>query len=74
MYIRKWLNKKGRAFLEVDMDSQGGYITFSDCNKYISLDFWYGDKKEKAEKLHKLDGIIDALSQARMLINGDIKE
>jgi len=73
MYIRKWLNPQGRAFIEVmTEDSGSGDVTIADCDRKITLDFnFWGNtpkesKKRKQQKLKKLNIIIDILHQLKL--------
>jgi hypothetical protein len=70
MYIRKWLNKKGRAFIEVDGAEygDGGYVTIADCDRRIQLDFSVYDKSDFKKKIDKLTLIIDSLIDFRNVL------
>ena len=67
MYVRKWLNKEGRAFIEIDAAEygNGGDVTIADCERRIQLDFAVYDNKEFKPKLAKLDLIIESLQAFR---------
>jgi len=67
-YSRKWLNKKtGTAFIECSSECElSSYKDFSfkisDCNKSVTIDLSFHDKKGKAERLNKVSLIIDELT------------
>lgn len=67
MYIRKWLNKRGNAFIAAESSDlgDGGSITFADCNRRVSLEFWFHNEKSKKECKKKLDILINTLTEFR---------
>jgi len=70
MYIRRWLNKKGRAFIEVDCGEygDGGHVAIADCDRRVSLDFSVYEKKDYKTKLAKLDILIESLQQFKLML------
>lgn len=77
MHIRKWLNPKGTAFVEViseyeDDNYDAGYqVKIADCNRIVTLEFdFYGNtvgeknRKRKA-RLRKVNILIDVLSKLK---------
>jgi hypothetical protein len=82
IYKRSFLNKEsGMAAIqleaEVEQYKEGGirtlsaYLTISDCNRQICLDFWANNKKHYKKRLRKLRKIRKMLNdlEAFMLAN-----
>lgn len=69
---RKFLNKKEglgaiQTYVSLDSDSISASVELMDCNRKISLDFYFYEATEKnlKEKLAKLDILINTLNEFR---------
>lgn len=72
-YKRKFLNKdEGIALIEVTgeqySESVSLYVVLSDCNRQISLDFYFENEEVRQERLDKMDLLIAELKEARKFI------
>ena len=76
MYIRRWLNKEGRAYIEAELSDRGdgASVSISDCNKIINLDFYAYNNKELKARLSKIDILIETLQQVRNSLEEQAKK
>ena len=76
MYIRRWLNKEGRAYIEAEFSDRGdgGTVSISDCNKIINLDFYAYSSKDLKARLAKIDILIETLQQVRNHLSEQMKK
>jgi hypothetical protein len=75
VYKRQWLNEdEGTSYIVLDAQvySKGASVDVSieikDCNRQITLDFWFGDENERKTKLAKMDRLIEFLQESRNII------
>ena len=73
-HVRKFLNKnKGTAAIEIDSGvthySLDGSVEITDCNRKISLDFYFRDDASFKDKTNKLNILIEELSNYRDWLN-----
>lgn len=68
-YVRKWLNKEGKGFIEIYGNRQSSvdlHVSIGDCSRHITLDFdIYGQENTLESRLAKMDLLIGELQKAR---------